>query len=144
MDGALDVVTSFCKAWSTLDIDEMMGYFTPDAVYHNIPIDAVVGRDDIRAAIVSFTTGWDGVEFEIVHALASAMAEHNAATGVLISTSWFGRASEQFARRNRITLVNGAELARLIKEHLNKEVIPGTNPRPADTPLAGLSLSGVR
>ena len=70
MSAALDVVTSFCKAWSTLDIDEMMAYFAPDAVYHNIPIDPVAGRDNIRAAIESFTTGWDGVEFEIVHALA--------------------------------------------------------------------------
>ena len=70
MGAALDVVTSFCGAWSTLDIDEMMKYFAPDAVYHNIPIDPVTGRDAIRAAIISFTTGWDGVEFEIVHALA--------------------------------------------------------------------------
>ena len=36
--------------------------------------------------------------------------DHNATTGVLVTTSWFGRASEQFANRNRITLINGAEL----------------------------------
>lgn len=30
--------------------------------------------------------------------------------------------------RNRITLVNGAELKQLIKEYLHKEVIPGASP----------------
>ena len=67
-----DIVTRFCAAWSTLDIDEIMGHLAPDAVYHNIPIDPVVGHDDIRAAIVAFTTGWDGVEFEIRHIVADA------------------------------------------------------------------------
>jgi restriction system protein len=56
------------------------------------------------------------------------MADHNATTGVLVATSWFGRASEQFANRNRITLINGAELKQLIKEYLRIDVIPGTSP----------------
>jgi restriction system protein len=72
---------------------------------------------------------WTGlVGLESVHALTGVMADHNATTGVLVTTSWFGRASEQFANRNRITLVNGAELKQLIKEHLHIDVIPGTSP----------------
>ena len=72
---------------------------------------------------------WTGVVgLESVHALTGVMADHNATTGVLVTTSWFGRASEQFANRNRITLVNGAELKQLIKEHLRMDVIPGTSP----------------
>jgi limonene-1,2-epoxide hydrolase len=65
-----EVVTSFCAAWSKLDIDELATYFAPDAVYHNIPIDPVAGRDNIRAAIASFTTGWDRVDFELRHVVA--------------------------------------------------------------------------
>jgi restriction system protein len=68
------------------------------------------------------------VGLEAVHALTGVMADHNAHRGVLVTTSWFGRASEQFANRNRITLVNGAELKQLVKEHLNRDVIPGTSP----------------
>jgi restriction system protein len=68
------------------------------------------------------------VGLESVHALTGVMADHNATTGVLVTTSWFGRASEQFANRNRIKLVNGAELKHLIKEYLKREVIPGTSP----------------
>jgi restriction system protein len=72
---------------------------------------------------------WTGlVGLESVHALTGVMADHNATTGVLVTTSWFGRASEQFAQRNRITLINGAELKQLVKENLHKDVIPGTNP----------------
>jgi restriction system protein len=72
---------------------------------------------------------WAGlVGLESVHALTGVMADHNATTGVLVTTSWFGRASEQFASRNRITLINGAELKQLVKEYLKKDIIPGTSP----------------
>lgn len=72
---------------------------------------------------------WTGVVgLESVHALTGVMADHNATTGVLVTTSWFGRASEQFANRNRVTLINGAELKQLIRDHLKIDVIPGTSP----------------
>ena len=72
---------------------------------------------------------WTGlVGLESVHALTGVMADHNAMRGVLVTTSWFGRASEQFANRNRIVLINGAELKQLIKDHLDMDVIPGTTP----------------
>jgi restriction system protein len=47
------------------------------------------------------------------------MADHNATTSVLVTTSCFGRASEEFAKRNRITLFNGVELKHLVKRYLN-------------------------
>ncbi|GAA4242467.1 hypothetical protein GCM10022254_75580 [Actinomadura meridiana] len=72
---------------------------------------------------------WSGlVGLEAVHALTGVMADHTATTGVLVTTSWFGRASEQFAQRNRITLINGAELKHLLKKHLGAGVIPGVTP----------------
>ena len=85
---------------------------------------------------------WAGlVGLESVHALTGVMADHNATTGVLVTTSWFGRASEEFAQRNRITLINGAELKHLIKEKLDIDVIPGTSPprrlRPSDNAQTG-------
>ena len=72
MPTPLDVVTAFCAAWSKLDLDDLAEYFTEDAVYHNIPIDPVVGRDNIKAAIAAFTTGWERVDFELRHAVADA------------------------------------------------------------------------
>ena len=67
----LDVVTSFCGAWPRLDLDELMGYFTEDAVYHNIPLDPVVGLDNIRATISGFTAGVEKVEFDVLHIVAA-------------------------------------------------------------------------
>jgi restriction system protein len=94
-------------------------------------VDAVATSKDLFFGGVCLIQAkrWTGVVgLESVHALTGVMADHNATTGVLVTTSWFGRASEQFANRNRITLVNGAELKQLIKEHLSMDVIPGTRP----------------
>ena len=72
---------------------------------------------------------WTGlVGLDAVHALTGVMTDHNATTGVLVTTSWFSRTSELFAQRNRITLINGAELQQLIKQHLGLAVLAGTNP----------------
>lgn len=62
---AADVVTEFCAKWAKPDPDELAGYFTEDAVYHNVPMDPVVGRDDIRDFIAGFTSGFDGIEFRV-------------------------------------------------------------------------------
>lgn len=58
----------FCDAWSALDIDTLMAFFTDDAVYHNIPIAPVTGRDAIRATIEGFASGAERIEFKVVAA----------------------------------------------------------------------------
>jgi limonene-1,2-epoxide hydrolase len=70
MPEPIEIVTNFCAAWSKLDLDDMMRYFSNDAVYHNIPVEPVQGRDDIRTTIATFTTGWDRVDFDIRNILA--------------------------------------------------------------------------
>jgi limonene-1,2-epoxide hydrolase len=32
------VVTEFCNAWPRKNIEELLGFSTEDAVYHNIPL----------------------------------------------------------------------------------------------------------
>ena len=68
MEQPLETVTRFCAAWSKLDIDEIVGFLSEDAVYHNIPLDPVTGRDAIKATIAGFTAGVDRIEFEIRNA----------------------------------------------------------------------------
>jgi limonene-1,2-epoxide hydrolase len=70
-DSALDVVQQFCAAWAKGDLDVIVGSFTDDAVYHNIPLDPVTGRDAIRTFIEGFTGGVDSLEFQ-VHNIAAA------------------------------------------------------------------------
>jgi limonene-1,2-epoxide hydrolase len=60
-----DVVTEFCKKWAAPDPDELAGYFTEDAVYHNIPMDPVQGREAIKQFIAGFTAAFDGIDFQI-------------------------------------------------------------------------------
>jgi limonene-1,2-epoxide hydrolase len=63
----IDLVREFCAAFgeADLDLDRIVGFFTDDAVYHNIPVDPVVGPDAIRATLASFTTGVEAIEFRI-------------------------------------------------------------------------------
>jgi limonene-1,2-epoxide hydrolase len=65
------VVRDFCAAWERLDLEELLGYFEPDAVYHNMPIDPVVGVDAIRATMQMFTTGVESIQFRVLHLAAT-------------------------------------------------------------------------
>jgi limonene-1,2-epoxide hydrolase len=66
-----DTVRNFCAAWSRLDVEEVMAFFTADAVYHNMPIAPAVGRDAVRATIESFLKGWQRAEFELLNIAAT-------------------------------------------------------------------------
>jgi limonene-1,2-epoxide hydrolase len=64
-DSPTDVVRRFCAAWADGDVDALLDYFTDDAVYHNIPIAPVVGKEAIRTTIEGFATGVDKIEFRV-------------------------------------------------------------------------------
>lgn len=69
------------------------------------------------------------VPFETVSALAGVVEHKRAAKGILVTTSWFGRASEAFANEHgRLELLDGANLVHLFKEHMHLDVIPGPIP----------------
>lgn len=59
------MVRTFCAAWGTSTSAELGGYFTDDAVYHNIPIAAVTGREQIVATIDSFAGSFEQIEFRV-------------------------------------------------------------------------------
>ena len=67
MAGSEQVVREFCDAWSESDLERIMGFFADDAVYHNIPMEPVVGTDAIRTFIEGFTAMVERIEFEIRH-----------------------------------------------------------------------------
>jgi restriction system protein len=71
------------------------------------------------------------VGLEAVHALAGVMNDKAAAKGVLVTTSWVGKASRDFAARNgRIEIIEGRNLKALLKEFLNLDVLIGLPKRP--------------
>ena len=61
------VVLEFCEACSRRDVDELLGFFTPDAVYHNIPFAPAIGHDAIRAVLEMFLPGSPEVRFDVTH-----------------------------------------------------------------------------
>jgi limonene-1,2-epoxide hydrolase len=65
------VVRDFCAAWVRKDIEEILGFFTPDAVYHNMPLVPLRGIDAIRETLNMFVTPAEHIEFELL-AIASA------------------------------------------------------------------------
>ena len=71
MANPIDVVQEFCDSWAKGDLDALMEFFTDDAVYHNIPVAPVTGRDAIRETIAGFTAGVDSVEFRVLNISAN-------------------------------------------------------------------------
>lgn len=66
----LEVVNDFCDAVNKQDLDAVVGFFSDDAVYHNIPLDPIVGRDAIRETLSGFLATLGQMTFETLHALA--------------------------------------------------------------------------
>jgi uncharacterized protein (TIGR02246 family) len=62
---ANELVTKFCALWSTSDVDAIVNSLAEDAVYHNIPMDPLRGREAIRAFIENFMTTLDGIQLEV-------------------------------------------------------------------------------
>jgi restriction system protein len=64
------------------------------------------------------------VGLEAVHALAGVMEDKSAAKGVLVTTSWVGKASRDFAARNgRIEIIEGRHLKAMLLEHLGLDAL---------------------
>jgi limonene-1,2-epoxide hydrolase len=68
MSDAIDLVQRFCDAFGKgLTPDELLEFFTADAVYHNIPVDPVYGHDGIRGMMDMFLQPGTEVEFQVRH-----------------------------------------------------------------------------
>jgi restriction system protein len=74
------------------------------------------------------------VGVEAVYALAGVMEDKHAAKGVLVTTSWVGKASRDFAARNgsRIQIIEGRQLKYMLKEHLGLDVLISLPKLPPD------------
>src|SRR2546425_2461120 len=64
MESPIEVVRRFCAAWShDVGAAELAAFFTDDAVYHNIPLAPVTGREAIANNFASFIRpGAPGIE----------------------------------------------------------------------------------
>jgi limonene-1,2-epoxide hydrolase len=68
MSDATDLIRRFCDEFGKgAGVDEIVAYFTDDAIYHNIPVDPVVGPEAIKGVFAMFTTGVERIEFRVLN-----------------------------------------------------------------------------
>ncbi|WP_280260794.1 nuclear transport factor 2 family protein [Nocardia abscessus] len=80
-----ELVREMCRSWSDPDPDRISAYFAEDAVYHNIPMEPIVGRTAIRDFIAGFLTTFEAIDFDIHHQIASGNVVMNERTDTLRS-----------------------------------------------------------
>jgi restriction system protein len=90
-------------------------------------VDAVAVNEDpvLGGVVVIQANRYSGVvPPEAVRALAGVMADRHATKGILLTTSWVGRETIEYARRNgRIQIIEGRELKQMLAATLNMNVL---------------------
>ena len=76
MESPIELVRRFCAAWSdNASAAELAAFFSDDAVYHNIPLEPVIGRKAITNNIASFirpgAPGIESIQFRVVNIAAN-------------------------------------------------------------------------
>jgi limonene-1,2-epoxide hydrolase len=66
MTDNIQTIRDFIAAWSRLDADELVSYFTDDGVYHNMPTAPVSGHEGLRAFIGGFIASWTQTDWEVL------------------------------------------------------------------------------
>ncbi len=61
------VIREFCAAFARRDVDELLTFFTEDAVYHNMPMRAVQGKAAIRGVLDMFVKPAQSVDFALLN-----------------------------------------------------------------------------
>lgn len=67
----IDLIERFCSTWNELDIPAILDFFTDDAVYHNMPIQPVQGKDAIKGMIEQVSTPFTSGDWEIKNIAAA-------------------------------------------------------------------------
>ena len=65
-----DTVREFCSAWDNLDLEKILSLMSDDAVYHNMPIAPLKGRQQISEFIGGFFEMTETCKFDILNIVA--------------------------------------------------------------------------
>ena len=65
------IVTDFCRVFGRMDADELIDYFAPDAVYHNIPLPPLRGREEIYESLKGLANRFKELQIEILQQVSS-------------------------------------------------------------------------
>lgn len=67
----IDLVRRFCAEWKDVDVSKIVDYFTDDAVYHNMPLQPIQGKDAIKGVIEQFMTPFERADWEVTQIAAA-------------------------------------------------------------------------
>ena len=67
MSDNVKVIEEFISAWSNLDAEELVGYFTEDGIYYNMPTQPIQGRDNLVQFIGGFIASWTKTTWDTVN-----------------------------------------------------------------------------
>lgn len=130
LDSRLDLLTLSANEFETLirQLFESRGLKSwQTQASRDDGIDAIAVNEDVvlgGLAIIQAKRYSKVVPYESVTALAGVMNDKAASKGILVTTSWVGKASRDFAERNgRIQIIEGRELKQLLTETLNMDVL---------------------
>ena len=71
------IVTDFCNAWPRKNVEELLAFFTDDAVYHNIPLESAKGKEAIRSVINTFLPMARSLQFKVLHSAGNGNVVFN-------------------------------------------------------------------
>jgi limonene-1,2-epoxide hydrolase len=71
------IVTEFINAWPRKNVDELLGFFTDDAVYHNIPLEPAKGKAAIRGVINTFLPMAKSLHFKVLKSASAGNVVFN-------------------------------------------------------------------
>ena len=66
-----EIIREFISSWSELNADKLADFFSEDGVYHNIPMQPVKGKENVRQFIAGFIQPWTETTWDIL-SIASA------------------------------------------------------------------------
>ena len=80
-----ETIRRFADAWGRGDTEAILGTFTEDAVYHNIPMEPAEGIDAIRGFLESFLGVMaESITFDIHHQVVDGDIVMNERTDTLV------------------------------------------------------------
>ncbi|MFZ5930580.1 MAG: limonene-1,2-epoxide hydrolase family protein [Pseudomonadota bacterium] len=62
-----EIIRGFISAWSRLDAEELVKYFSEDGIYHNMPASPVSGHDNLKSFISAFLKNWTSTEWDVLN-----------------------------------------------------------------------------
>ena len=67
----LKVIKEFIAAWSNLDADELVDYFTEDGIYHNMPAKPVQGKENLKPFVSGFLANWTKTTWDTLNIMSA-------------------------------------------------------------------------